>query len=96
MSPEQEARAEIDRLLTAAGWHVCDYKAADIHGAPGLAIGNGDPHGTDQTDSKFLARRRRLTPVSITLGELAAAMRRTSLIHTDSFEPGRRSEIRHG
>jgi len=38
MTPEQEARADIDRLLTAAGWHVCDYKAADIHAARGVAI----------------------------------------------------------
>ena len=32
--PEQEARAEIDRLLAAAGWSVQDFKAADIHAAP--------------------------------------------------------------
>lgn len=38
MTPEQEARADIDCLLTAAGWHVCDYKAADIHAARGVAI----------------------------------------------------------
>jgi hypothetical protein len=30
MTPEQEARAEIDRLLTAAGWHVCVQKVAAI------------------------------------------------------------------
>jgi type I restriction enzyme R subunit len=38
MTPEQEARADIDRLLTEAGWHVCDYKAAAIHAARGVAI----------------------------------------------------------
>jgi type I restriction enzyme R subunit len=38
MTPEQEARAEIDRLLTAAGWHVCDYRAAILHAARGVAI----------------------------------------------------------
>ena len=29
---------EIDRLLEAAGWHVCDYKGANIHTARGVAI----------------------------------------------------------
>jgi type I restriction enzyme R subunit len=28
--PEDKAREEIDRLLTAAGWHICDYGAHDI------------------------------------------------------------------
>ena len=36
--PEQDARQEIDRLLTAAGWHVCSFKQADIHAARGVAI----------------------------------------------------------
>jgi len=38
VTSEARARAEIDRLLTAAGWHVCDYKAADIHAARGVAL----------------------------------------------------------
>jgi type I restriction enzyme R subunit len=29
--PEQQARAEIDRLLGAAGWAVQDVKSANIH-----------------------------------------------------------------
>jgi hypothetical protein len=33
MTPEQEARADIDRLLTVDGWHVCNYKAADTSGS---------------------------------------------------------------
>ncbi len=36
--PEQQARAEIDRLLTAAGWVVCDAKEANIHASRGVAI----------------------------------------------------------
>jgi len=36
--PEQQARGNIDRLLEAAGWHVCDASAANIHAARGLAI----------------------------------------------------------
>ena len=38
LTPEQQARVEIDRLLEAAGWHVCDYKDANIHAARGVAI----------------------------------------------------------
>lgn len=37
-NPEQQAREEIDRLLSAAGWHVCDAAAANIHAARGVAI----------------------------------------------------------
>jgi type I restriction enzyme, R subunit len=36
--PEQQARGNIDRLLEAAGWHVCDASYANIHGARGVAI----------------------------------------------------------
>ena len=38
MAGEQEARAEIDRLLTAAGWRVQDAKAANLTAALGVAI----------------------------------------------------------
>jgi type I site-specific restriction endonuclease len=36
--PEQQARGNIDVLLKAAGWHVCDASAANIHAARGVAI----------------------------------------------------------
>lgn len=36
--PEQQARAEIDRLLAAAGWAVQDFKAANIQAARGVAL----------------------------------------------------------
>jgi len=36
--PEQLARENIDALLFAAGWHVCDATAANIHAARGVAI----------------------------------------------------------
>ena len=36
--PEEIARHQIDHLLTQAGWHVCDAKAANIHAATGVAI----------------------------------------------------------
>ena len=38
MSPEAKARENIDRLLQAAGWHVCDANAAYIHADRGVAI----------------------------------------------------------
>lgn len=38
MSLEQHARENIDRLLTAAGWLVCDANKVNIHAARGVAI----------------------------------------------------------
>lgn len=37
-TPEQQARAEIDRLLAQAGWTVQDVRAADWHVARGAAL----------------------------------------------------------
>lgn len=37
-SPEHQARENIDRLLTAAGWHVCDVDSVNILAARGVAI----------------------------------------------------------
>ncbi|MFO7543639.1 MAG: hypothetical protein R6W97_12650 [Thiobacillus sp.] len=36
--PEQQARGNIDRLLMAAGWYVCDADKANIHAARGVAV----------------------------------------------------------
>ena len=38
MTPEQQARQSIDRLLSAAGWAVQDFKAADLTAARGVAL----------------------------------------------------------
>ncbi len=38
MSPEEQARTEIDRLLEAAGWIVIDRSQANIHAGRGVAI----------------------------------------------------------
>jgi hypothetical protein len=38
LQPEQQARGKIDGLLEAAGWHVCDAAAANIHAACGVVI----------------------------------------------------------
>ncbi|MEW6313319.1 MAG: type I restriction-modification enzyme R subunit C-terminal domain-containing protein [Pseudomonadota bacterium] len=35
---EEQARGNIDCLLTQAGWHVCDADQANIHAARGVAI----------------------------------------------------------
>lgn len=37
-SPEELARIEIDRLLTAAGWAVQDYRQVDLHASLGVAV----------------------------------------------------------
>jgi hypothetical protein len=37
-TPEQQARAEIDRLLQAAGWAVQSADAVNLHAARGVAI----------------------------------------------------------
>lgn len=38
LQPEQQARGNVDVLLKAAGWHVFDAAAANIHAARGVAI----------------------------------------------------------
>lgn len=38
MTPEQQARVNIDALLSAAGWHVCNMAQANIHAARGVAL----------------------------------------------------------
>lgn len=38
VQPEQQARGNIDALLTLAGWHVCDAAIANIHAARDVAI----------------------------------------------------------
>ena len=37
MTPEEEAREEIDNLLEAAGWQVQDYKNLNLGAALGVA-----------------------------------------------------------
>ena len=39
MTPEEEARQEIDRLLKAASWQVQDYKDLNLGAALGVARG---------------------------------------------------------
>jgi type I restriction enzyme, R subunit len=36
--PEDIAREEIDKMLEKSGWHVCDYKDANIHAHRGVVL----------------------------------------------------------
>ena len=36
--PEDKAREEIDSMLEKSGWHVCDYKDANIHAHRGVVL----------------------------------------------------------
>jgi type I restriction enzyme, R subunit len=38
MTPEARACQDIDRLLSLAGWHICNIFDANIHAAGGVAI----------------------------------------------------------
>jgi type I restriction enzyme R subunit len=38
MTPEEEARQEIDKLLEAAGWLAKDYKKLNLAASLGVAI----------------------------------------------------------
>jgi len=38
MTPEDKARENIDDLLTKAGWHIYDYKDANIHASRGVVV----------------------------------------------------------
>lgn len=38
MTPEEEARQGIDRLLKAAGWQVPDYKDLNLGASTGVAV----------------------------------------------------------
>jgi type I restriction enzyme R subunit len=40
LTPEDKAREQIDKMLVLAGWHVCDFKDANIHAARGVVIRN--------------------------------------------------------
>ncbi len=38
MTPEEQAREQIDRMLTESGWVVQDYKAIDLYAGRGVAV----------------------------------------------------------
>lgn len=40
MTPEQQSRQHIDRLLEASGWSVQDYRQMNISSALGVAVPN--------------------------------------------------------
>ncbi len=53
MTPEDKAREQIDKMLVQAGWHVCDYKDANIHAARGVVIRNYPLSGYGSADYLF-------------------------------------------
>jgi type I restriction enzyme R subunit len=38
MKSEERARVQVDELLDAMGWHVCDVSQANLHDALGVAL----------------------------------------------------------
>jgi len=50
MTPEEQARQEIDRQLVAAGWMVQDRAAMDIYAGPGVAIREFPLRGGEEAD----------------------------------------------
>ena len=38
MTPEAKARVQMDQLLQAAGWQVCNIDQVNLHAAQGVAI----------------------------------------------------------
>jgi len=58
VTPEQQARKEIDGLLAQAGWHVCDYKAANIHAARGVSIREFPLKASHGAGDNLLSMRR--------------------------------------
>jgi len=61
MTPEQQARQQIDAQLTASGWIVQDYKALDLSAGPGIAA-REVPLATGPCDYLLLVNRK---PVGI-------------------------------
>jgi hypothetical protein len=39
-TPEDKAREQIDKMLAQAGWHVCDFRDANIHAASQSKLGS--------------------------------------------------------
>ena len=72
MTPEEEARKEIDKLLDAAGWKVQDYRDLNLGAALGVAV-REFPLTTGSTDYMLFVGRKatgviEAKPVGATLG----------------------------
>ena len=57
MKPEEKARQNIDRLLTAAGWVIQDRKQMNLGESPGVAV-REFPMSTGPTDYLLFVERR--------------------------------------
>ncbi len=38
MTPEEQARANIDEMLTSAGWEILDAEALNLYAGRGIAV----------------------------------------------------------
>lgn len=75
LTPEEDARQEIDRLLEAAGWSVQDYKALDLGASPSVAV-REFPLKTGEADYLLFVDRKAVgvveaKPLGTTLGGVA-------------------------
>jgi hypothetical protein len=77
MNPEERARQQIDRLLTAAGWVIQDVKADDILAARGVAIREFQLNPSAPIKVPDLATQRRI---------VAEVDRRLSIVRTVGAE----------
>ncbi|MCC7493996.1 MAG: DEAD/DEAH box helicase family protein [Fimbriimonadaceae bacterium] len=62
MTPEQEARLEIDALLAACGWQVQDFRSLHLSAAPGIAV-REFPLATGHADYLLFAQGRAIGSV---------------------------------
>lgn len=51
MTPEQKARAIIDKKLEQSGWQVQDYRKINLGAAPGIAVRE---HPTDTGPADYI------------------------------------------
>ena len=63
MTPEENARQEIDRQLIDAGWAVQDYKAINLSAGRGIAL-REVPLKTGPCDYLLLVDRRPVGPTA--------------------------------
>lgn len=92
MPLEANARESIDRLLQAAGWHVCDAAAANIHAArgyPRVSPRRTTPHRAEVD--------RRLSLIRETEAQVDANLRRTERLRQSvlakAFKPNNSDHV---
>ena len=79
--PEQQARANIDAMLTAAGWAVQDYKAFNPSPATGVAL-REVPLKSGRCDYLLLVNRK---PLGVVEAKKEGVKHTTNLASTSMF-----------